>query len=61
MRPYKRRGERHHRAKLSDDDVRLMRLLSADGIGYTLLARKFECARSTARDICTYRTRVDVC
>lgn len=60
MRPYRLRGEHHHRAKLSDDDARRMRLLNADGIGYKTLAAKFDCGVSTARDICTYRTRIDV-
>lgn len=51
-------GECHHRAKLSDDDVRLMRECNLAGIGYKRLAQKFECGESTARDICTYRTRM---
>lgn len=50
-------GGWHHRAKLTDDDVRLIRILNAEGIGYRKLAEKFECGQSTVRDICTYRTR----
>lgn len=49
----------HHRAKLSDDYVRKMRAMhKAHVMGYTRLARLFDCGVSTARDICTYRTRI---
>lgn len=55
MRKY---GERHHRAKLSDDDVRLMReLREKHGLPYSEIAAKFECSLWTARDIVTYATR----
>lgn len=50
-------GECHPRARLPDADVRLMRALHAQGLGYRRLAAKFECGVSTARDIVTYRTR----
>ena len=50
-------GERHHRAKLSDDDVRLMRELHELGLPYSAIAEKFECSLWTARDIVTYATR----
>lgn len=56
-------GEGHHRAKLTDDQVREMRALysewKAGGLrkGYAALAAIFDCGISTARDICTYRTR----
>jgi len=50
-------GEKHHRAKLSDEDVYLVRQLNNEGIGYKRIAKKFECGVSTIRDICTYRTR----
>lgn len=53
-----RMGESHPRARLSDHDVELMRRLHEEhGLGYGTLADKFECGASTARDICTYRTR----
>ncbi len=52
-------GESHPRAQLSREDVKLMRQLHEDhDIGYGTIAKKFECGVSTARDICTYRTRV---
>jgi len=51
----------HHRAKLTAVQVRAMRgehLPYANG--YEALARKYGCGISTARDICTYRTRKKV-
>ena len=51
----------HHKAKLSDEKVRQMRNEYKPWvIGYEKLAAKFECGISTARDICTYRTRKNV-
>lgn len=50
-------GEHHHRAKLSDAQVADMRRLNDQGWGYRRLSRRFGCGESTARDICTYRTR----
>ena len=51
-------GEHHQRAKLSDDQVKAMRAEYVPGvIGYETLAKKYGCGISTARDICTYRTR----
>lgn len=50
-------------AKLTDDQVRQMRAEYypyARGKGYLSMARKFQCCESTARDICTYRTRKNV-
>lgn len=52
-----RRGEEHPRAKLRDDDVRLMRELKAEGLGYGEIAKKFETSRYTVRNVCTYRSR----
>jgi len=55
------RGEDHHRAKLSDDEVRKMREAHIPYVvGYEQLAQMFKCGISTARDICTYRTRKNV-
>ena len=51
-------GESHHRAKLTDDDVRLVRALHNEGLGYGTIARKFDSAPSTIRDIVTFRTRM---
>lgn len=51
-------GESHHRAQLSSDDVSMIRTLHEEhALGYGTLAKKFESAPSTIRDICTYRTR----
>ena len=56
-------GEWHHRAKLSDDEVRRMRAKYAgwkargELKGYRLLGAIFGCSRWTARDIVTMRTR----
>lgn len=51
-------GEHHQHAKLSDDQVKAMRAEYVPGvIGYETLAKKYGCGISTARDICTYRTR----
>ena len=52
-----KRGETHPRAKLSDDDVRLVRELHDEGLGYKRIAEKFETSRSTVRNVCTHRTR----
>ena len=51
-------GEGHQKAKLTDEQVREMRTIhEAGGMGYRKLPRLFGCGESTARDICTYRTR----
>lgn len=51
-------GETHHRAKLTDHDVDLIReLREAHGLTYQALADKFDCSKSTIRDICRYRRR----
>lgn len=47
------RGECHPRSKLSDADCDLMIHLHDEyGMGYKRLAKKFECHRNTARQIC---------
>jgi len=53
-------GESHQRAKLTDAQVREMRSLHGRArapLGYGALAKRFNCGESTARDICTFRTR----
>lgn len=51
-------GQSHPKAELSDEKVREMRRLNQEeGIGYRRLGWRFGCGESTARDICTYRTR----
>lgn len=60
-----KRGEKHHNASLSNDQVKDMRQLyqswkaAGSRKGYPTLAEIFRCGESTARDIVTYRTRVD--
>lgn len=51
----------HHRAKLTNTQVKAMRNEHLAYVrGYETLAKKYKCGISTARDICTYRTRVNV-
>lgn len=52
-----RRGEEHPRAKHSDDDVRLIRELHGEGLGYKSIAKKFETSPSTVRDVVKHYTR----
>lgn len=53
-------GENHYRARLSDRQVRQMRELHRQAKkSYESLALIFGCGTSTARDICTKRTRRD--
>jgi hypothetical protein len=52
-----RRGEAHPRAKLSDEDVRLILDLHEAGLGYGTIAEKFEVSRWTIRNFCTGRSR----
>jgi len=52
------RGERHHRAKLTDREAQLMRECRVRyGWGYKRLAEKFETSKSNAVSICKGRTR----
>jgi len=53
-------GETHHNAKLSDDDVELIRQLHEKGMQCSEIAKKFYCARSTISDIANYKQRVGV-
>lgn len=53
-------GETHHRAKLTDEQVDLMRELHEQEIdpwGYRRLAKHFNVCKSTVRDICHYKIR----
>ncbi len=55
----RRIGDSHHRARLSDGDVDLMRDLHEDhGIGYDRLSKRFGVSRRTVRDIVNYQHRV---
>lgn len=51
--------KKHHKAKLDFEQVKQIRKEHLAYVrGYETLAKKFNCGISTARDICTYRTRV---
>lgn len=51
-------GEAHHRAKLTDEDVELIRDIYEEGMcGYLTLARVWNVDKATIRDIVTYRRR----
>ena len=50
-------GERHQKARLSDQDVELMRQLREGGMTYREIAEKFECSLWTARSSVTYASR----
>ena len=52
-------GESHPRARLSSDDVTMIRTLHEEhGLGYRTLADKFETPRETIRSICRYESRL---
>lgn len=51
-------GETHHRARLTDEDVDIIRDLHEEyGLGYKVLADKFEVSKSLIRYICKYERR----
>jgi len=55
----RRVGEKHPKAKLPDAKVKAMRAEHLPYVvGYETLAKRYVCGVSTARDICTYRTRI---
>lgn len=49
----KKRGEGHPRAKLTEDDVRLIRALGAEGMTQRGLAAKFEVSKHAIEAILT--------
>lgn len=49
-------GECHHRAKLTDAQVKEIRALYP-AMGYGRIAKQYGVGESTVRDIITYRTR----
>jgi len=53
------RGEMHPKVFLSDSDCELIRELYGDGgkVTYAQLGNKFDCSKSTIRDIVKCRTR----
>ena len=53
-----RKGEAHPKARLSNEDVQLIRqCYESGGFTYRSLARKFDAGECTIRDIVKYRTR----
>ena len=50
------KGEAHWKAKLCEDDVRLIRMLYHEGLSQGAIARKFEVGWNTVHDICIYKT-----
>jgi len=53
-------GETHHRAKLTDEDVELIRLLQESGMKLVEIAKKFECSPQNIWMIVNYRSRTGV-
>ena len=51
------RGERHPRAKLTDDEVDLVLDLAEEGWGYGRIAAKFGVGKACVQKIVTGRTR----
>lgn len=56
----RRVGDSHHNAKLTDNDVELLRAMHREGWGYRRLAAKFEVSKSHARYIIKGRWRGQV-
>lgn len=50
-------GERHFAAKLSDDEVRQIRALNAQGVSYRELARQFGMSVDGVGKICGFERR----
>lgn len=48
-----RRGERNHRAKLTESDVRLIRTLGAHGLTQRAIAAKFEVSKRAVEAVLT--------
>lgn len=58
--PGYRVGESHHRSKLSDHEVELIRLLREGGMQIKMIAKKFECSPSNISAIVNYRSRIGI-
>ncbi len=65
MYSFANRGQNHHKAKLTDTEVALMRKLHGehpvghpDHLGYRRLAKMFEVPRATVQRLVTGRDRV---
>lgn len=50
-------GQDHHRAKLPDREVDLIRGLNEEGVPYSVLERVWGVGKSTIAGICQYRRR----
>jgi DNA-directed RNA polymerase specialized sigma24 family protein len=50
-----RRGERHYRARLTDENVRAIRQHRAEGWSYRRIAAEFDIAPGNAHRIATYQ------
>lgn len=50
------KNENKTNKKLNEDDVRLIRQLSKEGLGYQKIAKKFDVSCYTIRDIIKFRT-----
>ena len=53
-------GETHHNAKLTDQDVELIRLLREGGMKVKEIAKKFECTPENISLIVNYRSQTQV-
>ncbi len=52
-----KRGEKHPKAVLTDHEVELVRKLRDEGMSFRGIAAKMDIGRTTACDMCAYRTR----
>lgn len=53
-------GEDHQNAKLTNDEVELVRELHRAGMSYKVLAAKFEVSKSLVAAICRWERRAEV-
>ncbi len=53
-------GQDHHNAKLTDEDVEMIRLLYDEGVKAPEIARKFETSVNTIYGIIKFRSRTGV-
>ncbi|WP_416143472.1 helix-turn-helix domain-containing protein [Oxalobacter formigenes] len=51
-------GQLHHRAKLTDHDVELIRQLRETGMPYRIIAQKFDVTYGTVGRLCRFERRV---
>ncbi len=52
-------GEDHQNAKLTNDEVELIRTMHGDGMSYKALAKKFEVSKSLIALICRFERRAE--